>query len=611
VNALSVDDIVPQGHGNNYFAGGKAATNSSLTQSISLSSGASTIDAGSVVFALSGYVGAYGSHRDYPIVQVAFQDAGGNSLTIASQNVSGTTSKLAQLPQTSPNDRANQDNGLMFRRVIGLVPANARTAVVTVTFTHIDGSYNEAYADNLSLILNAPATAASLMNANLMVNPNADAAPGYTNTTVADTSPDLPGWVRTAWFAADAYTDPNGDLDTHAPGPSDRGANYFWGGGGVISASSPSQNAYQDIDVSSAASLIDGGKVTYSLSGWIGGYSDQGDNCTVTAQFFNWGAVQLGSATIGPVTANDRQQISELLQRSTNGTIPSGTRYIRILIVMTRTDGSDDDGVADSLSFTLASPSAGNVPAISGIVNAGSYGAFQQIAVGSWIEIYGTNLAGNTRSWTGSDFNGTNAPTAMDGVKVTVAGLAAFPDYISPSQINVQVPYNVPVGQVQVVVTNPNGTSSPYAVNNAAYAAGLLAPSSFNVGGKQYVAAQLPDGTWVLPPGAVSGLTTRQAKPGETITIYGVGFGTASNSSNQQVMPGTIAPGSSQLASTFQMLFDGTMAQLGYSGLAPQLVGLYQFNVVVPSIANNDTAALTFKLAGNSGTQTLYTAVHQ
>jgi uncharacterized protein (TIGR03437 family) len=58
------------------------------------------------------------------------------------------------------------------------------------------------------------------------------------------------------------------------------------------------------------------------------------------------------------------------------------------------------------------------------------------------------------------------------------------------------------------------------------------------------------------------------------------------------------------------MDFGGSSATLSYFGLAPNFVGLYQFNVVVPNVANNDLVPLAFKLNGASGSQTLFTAVH-
>jgi uncharacterized protein (TIGR03437 family) len=59
------------------------------------------------------------------------------------------------------------------------------------------------------------------------------------------------------------------------------------------------------------------------------------------------------------------------------------------------------------------------------------------------------------------------------------------------------------------------------------------------------------------------------------------------------------------------ILFGQTRAQLPYFGLAPSYVGLYQFNVTVPSVDNSDLVPLTFNLGAVAGTQMLFTAVHQ
>jgi uncharacterized protein (TIGR03437 family) len=57
-------------------------------------------------------------------------------------------------------------------------------------------------------------------------------------------------------------------------------------------------------------------------------------------------------------------------------------------------------------------------------------------------------------------------------------------------------------------------------------------------------------------------------------------------------------------------MFGSTQANLTYAGLAPSFVGLYQFNIVVPNVANSDLVPVTFTLNGQSGAQTLFTAVH-
>jgi len=264
-------------------------------------------------------------------------------------------------------------------------------------------------------------------------------------------------------------------------------------------------------------------------------------------------------------------------------------------------------------TYTLTPVSFGGPPAItpSGVVSAGAFGGFTSVAPGSWMEIYGTNLAATSRGWAGADFTGTQAPTSLDSVKVTIGGQAAFIDYISPTQVNAQVPSGTPTGAQQMTVSTPTGTSPAYNIPVNTLQPGLLAPSSFLVGGKQYVVAQFLDGiTYVLPPNAIAGVPSRQAKPGETIVIYGIGFGTVLDSGNQNIPAGTIVTDSNKLSNSFSMDFGGSSATLSYSGLAPSFVGLYQFNVVVPSVANNDLVPLSFKLNGASGSQTLFIAVH-
>jgi uncharacterized protein (TIGR03437 family) len=74
---------------------------------------------------------------------------------------------------------------------------------------------------------------------------------------------------------------------------------------------------------------------------------------------------------------------------------------------------------------------------------------------------------------------------------------------------------------------------------------------------------------------------------------------------------GEIVTGTNQLSTSFSILFGQTPTQLKYDGLAPNFVGLYQFNVTVPAVANSDLVPLTFNLGGGAGSQTLSTAVHQ
>ncbi|MGA3017370.1 MAG: hypothetical protein ABSF62_09655 [Bryobacteraceae bacterium] len=268
------------------------------------------------------------------------------------------------------------------------------------------------------------------------------------------------------------------------------------------------------------------------------------------------------------------------------------------------------------LTPASAPPCGGALPAVStgGVISLSAFGANPSMAPGSWIEIYGSNLAADSRQWTTADFsnNDTTAPTTLDRTSVTINGQSAFIDYISPGQVDALVPANTGTGPLQLTVSTAAGTSSAVTVTVNTVQPGLWAPAQFIVGGKQYVGATHADGTFVAPPGVLpSGYTSSYAKPGEIITFWGIGFGVV----GPGVSPGQVAPAYTTLALPIQFNFGGIGAAVpAYYGLAPGSVGLYQFNVVVPSVANNDFVPLTFTLgSGNNAVtsnQTLYTAVH-
>jgi uncharacterized protein (TIGR03437 family) len=277
-------------------------------------------------------------------------------------------------------------------------------------------------------------------------------------------------------------------------------------------------------------------------------------------------------------------------------------------------DLTDNGDHVYSTKYTLtpSSGGGGTAPAImsGGVVSASAFGGFSAATAGSWIEVYGTNLGPSTAyTWQGSDFSGNNAPTSLQGVTLTVNGTNAFIDYVSATQVNAQVPGGVGTGPATVILTNSNGSSAPYTLTLNALEPGLLTTSAFLIGGKQYLAALHADNTFVAPTTA-SSLGT-PAKPGETLIIYGVGFGPAAPPGGSAISPGVIVTAANTLANPLQMSFNGTSVTPSYYGLAPNYVGLYQFNVTVPtSVANSDAVPLTFNVGGNTGNQTLYTAVH-
>jgi uncharacterized protein (TIGR03437 family) len=252
--------------------------------------------------------------------------------------------------------------------------------------------------------------------------------------------------------------------------------------------------------------------------------------------------------------------------------------------------------------------SAPQPPAIGagGVVSASAFGEFTSVSPGSWIEIYGSNLATDTRSWLASDFNGVNAPTSLDGTSVAIGGQAAFIDFISSGQVNALVPSNVATGTQPITVTVGNVTSATYSVTVNPVQPGLDAPSSFNIGGTQYVVALFADGAYALPEGAIAGLNSRPAQPGDEIVLYGIGFGAVTPG----IPAGQLVQQANTLASSLEVSIGGVpVTNVPYSGLAGSFTGLYQFNIVVPANAGIGAVPLTFTVGGVAGTQTLYLAV--
>ena len=90
----------------------------------------------------------------------------------------------------------------------------------------------------------------------------------------------------------------------------------------------------------------------------------------------------------------------------------------------------------------------------------------------------------------------------MGGTTVTVGGESLFIDYVSPGQVNGQVPSDVATGPQQVIVTTAAGSSAPFTINVNPTEPGLLAPAPFKISGIQYAVALFSDGFYDLPPGS-------------------------------------------------------------------------------------------------------------
>jgi len=248
-------------------------------------------------------------------------------------------------------------------------------------------------------------------------------------------------------------------------------------------------------------------------------------------------------------------------------------------------------------------------PSVTGVQSSSlfGFGGSSAVAPGSWIEVHGSNLAGESRSWLLADFNGVVAPTSLELTSVTIGGQFAAIASISSSMLLVQVPSQVGTGpQPLVVTTGFPGTTSPFTVTVNALEPGVYAPPFLSVGGNQYTSEFNDFMEWVLPTGAVAGTNSRPARSGDFIVVWGVGFGPVTTN----VPTGTIVQGLTTLTTPVQFSIGGVPATVLYQGLAPGEIGLYQFDLVVPNnVAAGNLVPLTFTQGGVSGTQKLFVAI--
>jgi hypothetical protein len=203
-----------------------------------------------------------------------------------------------------------------------------------------------------ALALTAAPARAAVPAGNLVVNPGAEASPGAPDNSTIDPPQ---GWITAGELTAVQYG-ASGGFPTTADGAAVAGGANFFAGGNASESS-----ATQVIDVSQAASEIDAGTVTVTLSALEGGWESQDDYATVTLRYLDAGGQTIDLISLAPVTPADRGNTTELLPRSDTGKVPAGTRALRVTIDSVEFQGPYDDGYVDNVSVSLSAPTV--VPA--------------------------------------------------------------------------------------------------------------------------------------------------------------------------------------------------------------------------------------------------------
>lgn len=250
-------------------------------------------------------------------------------------------------------------------------------------------------------------------------------------------------------------------------------------------------------------------------------------------------------------------------------------------------NGKEDGDQIYSTSYTLTPAAAPAKPTITAVQNGASF--VDGVVPNSWITIKGTNLATTTNTWDKAIVDN-KLPTELEGVSVSVGGKPAYIYFVSPEQVNALAP-DVGAGSVGVTVTNAGGTSTPATANSA-----TLMPAFFGWPGGQAVATRT-DYTWAVKNGTFPGTTTAAAKPGETIVLWGTGFGPT----NPAAPVGSVSLLTVQynVASSVSVTVGGSPAPLlATPALTNGLVGVYQVAIKIPDNAPNGDLPIVATVGG-------------
>jgi uncharacterized protein (TIGR03437 family) len=186
------------------------------------------------------------------------------------------------------------------------------------------------------------------------------------------------------------------------------------------------------------------------------------------------------------------------------------------------------------------------------------------LAPGTIVQIYGQNLAATTGT-----ANAVPLPNAMSGSSVIIGGMQAPLYYVSPGQIDAQIPFELQSGQQYQVIVLANGAlTTPQPIQLSAATPGLAAG---------------PDSTLIAQHSTDGSLVSQMspARAGEYLVAYLAGLG----DTTVPVASGAASPSSplAQPSNTPVLTINGAQSPIYFAGLTPGLVGLYQINFQVPA----------------------------
>jgi uncharacterized protein (TIGR03437 family) len=567
-DGISLRDEGPVDRGKNFFVGGNPAATRSYAEQVIRLEGVET----GAKFYFSAFLGMNYGDGDPKAITV----------TASFTNDKGDVIQEAVLngPKSGVTD-FDMPGGLLLRAMTGFLTTGVTQVKITLDFGTVSGSSENAYAaDNISLVLaQEPFT-----GVNLIVNgdgevPDGKSLPGWTASRPDDLP--VPGWSAPPYLLANKVTDWLGNSE---PGPAlDARGRYIL----VVNSPRSSFTASQAIDISAPKAsglaksklneLIDTGKVSYQLSGWLGQYKDNSDPIKLRVSFYDGvKADPVATGEIGPVLSGDHGGSTGLAQRQYGGSVPSGTRRILVELLGTKVSPPTDNMrlLADNLSLVLTAPDTG--VKLLGISNAASGAGGNSVAPGEMVTlaVSGIDLTGSTSLQL--EAKNTSLARSLSGVTVTFDTVQAPLLYVSATQIGAIVPFEVyGKDQAPAQVSYKGDKSAPVTVNVVPALPGVFtqeAPGSGNT------AALVWNADWTLNSSA------NPASKGSLLTVFWTGGGQTDPAGvtgriELGKLPRPLLPVSVRI--------DGQPAELLYAGAVPNSwAGLLMAQVKVPDGAS-------------------------
>ena len=242
-----------------------------------------------------------------------------------------------------------------------------------------------------------------------------------------------------------------------------------------------------------------------------------------------------------------------------------------------------------------------------GVVNAAGFKKVPGIAAGTLVSLFGSQLAPSVEGATSIPL-----PRDLASTSVKVNGIDAPLIFVSPGQINFQVPFEVPEGTGLVQVTREGQAGNTVSATVLNRSPGIF---RLNIGEYGVVVNASQGFNFPIPPAmAPPGLNAAPARPGDVLVIYATGLGPVS----PQVNTGEAASADPLNRSVdtpfvnFSQSPFGLVATPSFAGLTPFFVGLFQINVALPdNLPTNPRTPITLEFGDGRRSNTVDIAVER